>query len=336
MNGKRWAALGIAAAVLLVSVVVSAFSSFFLGNGKNSLTALMDSDLPFSEEIVEDGDLQRKIVVLELNGTIQDTGDSDALFSAGGYNHQLFMEKLNAIKDDRTVRGLILKVNSPGGGVVESAEIHDKLVEIIEEKQKPVYISMGSMAASGGYYISAPATKIFASPDTITGSLGVIMESYNYAELAEKLGIDTVTIKSGPYKDIMSGSREMTAEERAILQEMIDNAYNGFVKVIADGREMTEEAVRQIADGRIYDGRQALEIGLIDEFGYLEDAIAAMKKEEKLNNAMVVKYQDSTLGLGSLLSFAAKNITGKDANSALVEALMTQRNSPKLMYLYSE
>lgn len=254
----------------------------------------------------------------------------------GTYNHQSFMEKLDAIEEDSTVRGIVLRVNSPGGGVVESAEIYDKIVEITQKRKKPVYVSMGSMAASGGYYISAPATKIFASKDTMTGSIGVIMESYNVTELANKLGIDSVTIKSGPYKDIMSSTREMTDEERAILQKMIDNAYGDFVKVIANGRGMPEEQVRQIADGRIYDGRQAKEINLIDEFGYLDDTIAAMKKEQKLNDAQVVRYVDDYWGLGSFLGMNVGKWFGKDAETASLIQLLSHRNSPRLMYLYSE
>ncbi len=140
------------------------------------------------------------------------------------------MKQLNEAKDNAEVKALILRVNTPGGGVVESAEIHDKIVQIQEEAKKPVYVSMAGMAASGGYYISAPADKIFAHPDTMTGSLGVIMQGLNYSELAEKLGIDFMTIKSGKHKDIMSPTREMTKEEKEIMHSMLNNAYNGFGK----------------------------------------------------------------------------------------------------------
>src|SRR5262249_39988293 len=154
----------------------------------------------------------------------------------------------------------------PGGGGVESAEIHDRLKEVQKDTKKPVYISMGSMAASGGYYISTAAKKIYASPETLTGCLGGIMEGINYQGLADKYGVDFVTIKSGKYKDIMSPTRKMTDEERQILQRMIDNSYEGFVKVISEGRHMTVEQVKKIADGRVYDGRQAKNLNLIDGF----------------------------------------------------------------------
>lgn len=245
------------------------------------------------------------------------------------------MDELNYVKEDDGVRAVILRINTPGGGVVESAEIHDKIVEIQKEAKKPVYVSMGSMAASGGYYIAAPAKKIYASPETLTGSLGVIMQGINYSGLAEKYGVEFVTIKSGPYKDIMSGSREMTEDERKILQEMIDNSYEGFVKVISEGRGMTADEVKAIADGRIYDGRQALELNLIDGFGHLENVIDTVKKDENLANAQVIQYTEN-FGFNSLLSMGTQKLMGEDLEMSNIMKLLSQSNSPRLMYLYAE
>ena len=236
MNGKRWAALGIAVALLIFSIVTNAFSAFFSKDFQATMDGIMNpTSGTVMEEVIEEGNLMKKIAVLDVNGAIQDTGETSPIFSTGGYNHQAFLKNLNYAKEDSAVKGIIIRVNTPGGGVVESAQIHDKIVEIQKEAKKPVYISMGSMAASGGYYISASADKIFASPETLTGSLGVIMQGINYAGLAEKYGVKFETIKSGEFKDIMSPSREMTDAERNILQEMINNSYNGFVKVISDG-----------------------------------------------------------------------------------------------------
>ncbi|MCY7985939.1 signal peptide peptidase SppA, partial [Bacillus inaquosorum] len=198
-----------------------------------------------------------------------------------GYNHRTFLKNLERAKDDKAVKGIVLKVNSPGGGVYESAEIHKKLEEIKKETKKPIYVSMGSMAASGGYYISTAADKIFATPETLTGSLGVIMESVNYSKLADNLGISFETIKSGAHKDIMSPSREMTKEEKNIMQSMVDNSYEGFVDVISEGRGMSKAEVKKIADGRVYDGRQAKKLNLVDELGFYDDTISAMKKDHK-------------------------------------------------------
>lgn len=336
MNGKRWAALGIAAGLFVFSVVLNFVTAFAFADFESSVNELFaGGNEAFLEEVIEEGNAEKKIAVLDVNGVIQDTGDAASLFASPGYNHKGFMDNLDYVKEDSTVKAIVIKVNSPGGGVVESAEIHDKIIEIQKETKKPVYISMGSMAASGGYYISAPADKIFASPETLTGSLGVILQGYNYAGLAEKYGVEFVTIKSGPYKDIMSPTREMTDEERKILQSMINNSYDGFVKVIAEGRGLTEEQVKEIADGRIYDGRQAKELNLIDGFGYDDDVIEQLKKNHKLKGAQVVKYTEN-FGFGSMFSMGARKIMGDDLEMAGVMKLLSQPNSPRLMYLYAE
>ena len=336
MNGKRWAALGIAAVLFFVSVIVNLLSAFaFKGIETDISDFFATSEQPFTEEVVKEGNELKKIAVLEVDGVIQDTGDGGALFQSSGYNHQDFMEKLNYIKEDDTVKGIIVKVNSPGGGVLESAEVHDKLVEIQKDTKKPVYISMGAMAASGGYYISTAAKKIFASPETLTGSLGVIMEGYNYKGLADKYGVDFVTIKSGKYKDIMSPTRKMTAEEQQILQNMVNNSYQGFVKVISDGRHLSIDQVKKIADGRVYDGRQAKELKLIDGFGYIDDVIGQMKKDEKLKGAEVVRYSDG-MGFGSLFKMKAQSLFGESQEMAGLMKVLSKPNSPRLMYLYAE
>lgn len=336
MTGKRWAALGIAAVLLFFSIAVNTFSIFAFSDLEKSFDEMFGAtDELFMEEVIEEGDAFNRIAVLDINGTIQDTGNVTSFFASEGYNHRTFMEKLEQVKEDETVKAVVIRVNTPGGGVVESAEIHDKIVEIQTEEKKPVYISMGSMAASGGYYVSAPAHKIFASPETLTGSLGVIMQGYNFAGLAEKYGVEFVTIKSGPYKDIMSSTRDMTEEERDILQSMISNSYEGFVDVIAEGRDMTEEQVKKIADGRIYDGRQAKELGLIDEFGYFEDVVEAVKKEQKISDAQVVSYTEN-FGIGSFLSMGAQKFMGGDQEISSLINILSQTHSPRLMYMYAE
>jgi protease-4 len=337
MNGKRWAALGIAAVLLFFSVAINTMTTFLSKDFQTAMEEFMNPTSGFmTEEVIEEGNMTERIAVLDLNGTIQDTGEESPLFSTAGYHHRTFMKNLNQAKEDQTVKGIIIKVNTPGGGVVESAEIHDKIVEIQKEKHIPVYISMGSMAASGGYYISAPADKIFASPETLTGSLGVIMQGVNLTGLAEKYGVKFDTIKSGEHKDIMSPYREMTEDERNILQEMINSSYAGFVKVIADGRGIPEAEVRTIADGRVYDGRQAKNLNLIDDFGYFEDVVDTMKKDKKLKDAQVFQYS-SNGGFGSLFSMSARNLLGQDdMELAGILKLLSQQNSPRLMYLYAE
>ncbi|WP_226667021.1 signal peptide peptidase SppA [Metabacillus litoralis] len=335
MNGKRWGALGLAAGLFVISIIISS-SMFFVKQSDMFSEAFAASNSDFTEEVIEEGSSTDKILVLNVNGVIQDTGEDVAsLFSTVGYQHQTFLDMVEAAGEDRHVKGVIVRVNSPGGGVVESAEIHKKLTELKEKSKKPVYISMGTTAASGGYYIATAADKIFAAPDTLTGSLGVIMQSVNYGELAEKYGVKFETIKSGPYKDIFSPTRDMTEEEREILQTMVDNAYKGFVEVITEGRPLSEQEVRKVADGRIYDGRQAKEINLIDELGYLDDTILAMKKDLKIEDAQVVEY-GKALGLDRFISMGASKVFKDDIELSNLYQFIAQPNSPRLMYLYSE
>ena len=333
MNGRRWAALGIAAVLFFVSIAVGAGTTLFTADTENIIDELFASESAFYEEVIEGDDYTNVIAVFDVEGTIQDTGEA-SLLSSTTYNHRAFMDKLKMAEENDDIKGIILRVNSPGGGVVESAEIHEKILDIKKVK-KPVYVSMGSMAASGGYYISAPADKIYASPETMTGSLGVIMQGYNYEKLAKKYGVEFQTIKSGPHKDIMSPTREMTGEEREILQDMIDNSYDQFVKIIADGRGMTQKEVREIADGRIYDGRQAKENHLIDDFGHLDDVIAAMKTDIGKKDAQVIRYTDEA-GFGSLFSMGAQKMLGNDVETAVLTKILSSSNSPRLMYLYAE
>ncbi|WP_100331850.1 signal peptide peptidase SppA [Bacillus xiapuensis] len=335
MSKKRIVALISAVALFIVSIVFNFATAAFKTDMSKSLeTVFGGNGESFTEQVKENGNAGQKIAVLSVEGVIQD-GGAQSFMASPGYNHQVFMEQLDKAQEDRAVKAIVLEVNSPGGGVVESAQIRNKILEIKEKTKKPVYVSMGSIAASGGYYISAPADKIYASAETLTGSLGVIMQSVNYSELAKKYGVDFVTIKSGPHKDIMSPTRKMTDEEKKILQEMINNSYDSFVKVISEGRDMPEEQVRKIADGRIYDGRQAKELNLIDDFGYLEDVIAQLKKDADLENAQVITYE-SDLGWPAYFSYKAQQLIGKNEELNAIMKLLSHPNSPRLMYLYAE
>lgn len=296
---------------------------------------MMATSNGFGETILEEGAPGERIAVLTLDGVIQDLGNSSSLFQPAGYNHQFFMSQLYEVLEDESVKGLVLQVNSPGGGVVESADIYDAIREIQLTREIPMYVSMGGMAASGGYYVSAPADKIFVNRETITGSIGVIMESVNYAKLAEKYGIDFNTIKTGPYKDIMSGSREMKEEERVMLQEMINDSYERFVDIIEEGRGMTEAEVKAVADGRIMNGRQAIEAGLADATGKVGDAIAAMKEDFDLQNATVFEYAAAE-NWASLFGVKAGSLLGGNIESELIGKLLSDYNAPRMMYLYGE
>lgn len=198
-----------------------------------------------------------KIGVIEVFGVIADS--------------RQVIEQLHDFRDNENIKAIVLRVDSPGGGVGPSQEIHDEVKAV--DAQKPVVVSMGSVAASGGYYIAAPAREIVANPGTITGSIGVVMEFTNFQELLDKIGLSSVVVKSGEYKDIGSPAREMTSKEREILQNLIDDVHSQFVQSVAKGRNLNEEDVRQLADGRIFSGRRAMEMGLVDRMGNLGVAI---------------------------------------------------------------
>jgi protease-4 len=336
LNKKRWFSIIIAIALLGFSLITNTIIPNEIEEAESLLDSSLFADMDgFEEVIIEDGNLDDKIAVFELNGVIQDVDDTGSMFSDVGYNHKVFLDMLDYAKNDASVKGIILKVNSPGGGVYESAQIHKKLLEIKNEAKIPVYVSMGSMAASGGYYISAPADKIFASPETITGSLGVIMQSLNVTGLAKKYGVTYDTIKSGQYKDIMNPVREMTKEERDILQSMVQNSYNNFVDVIAEGRGLDKTEVRKIADGRIYDGIQAEKLNLVDKLGYEEDAIKDMRKKYKLSDAQVIKYE-TPFSFSSFFQTKLKTMFTNDDELTLLNSLLKKSNSPTMMYLYTK
>ena len=264
-----------------------------------------------------------------------DTG-SGSLWEDVEYDHQGFLGQLESVMNDDTIKGVVLHVDSPGGGVLESAEIHEQLVKLKEERQIPIYVSMGTYAASGGYYIAAPADKIFAQKETITGSIGVIMQSYNFEKLAEKVGIEFETIKSGEHKDMFGGVRASTEEEKAMLQEIINESYGDFVDVVEQGRGMTEVQVKQVADGRILGGTQAMRAGLVDAIGDVDDTVAALRTDFNLEDAELFEYSSDNNTLGSLFGAKVGAFFGPSEEEKLMQKILSTSNSPRMMYLYGD
>jgi protease-4 len=205
------------------------------------------SDLAFGE----------KVGVVELNGVIAES--------------RQILEQIKDFWDNDSVKSIVLRIDSPGGAVGPSQEIYREIRKTIEVKK--VIASLGSIAASGGYYIAAAADGIVSNPGTITGSIGVILGYTNFEALFEKIGLSPVVIKSGEYKDMASPVRKMTDAERKLLQDFSDNVHTQFIDDVAQGRKMPSSQVREIADGRIFSGEKAKELGLVDRLGNLEDAI---------------------------------------------------------------
>jgi protease-4 len=186
---------------------------------------------------------------------------------------QTTVGELKRFGENPSIKAIVLRIDSPGGGVVPSQEIHDAVQRVRNKSNKAVIASMGTVAASGGYYIAAATDRILANPGTLTGSIGVIMEMANIEGLLKKIGVEGVVVKSGRYKDVGSPLRKMSDEEQALLQSVMDDVHKQFIEAVAAGRSLEVADVKALADGRIFTGRQAKEAKLVDELGNLEDAI---------------------------------------------------------------
>lgn len=219
---------------------------------------------------------ENRIVVINLSGSIQE-GQVGG-FMATGISPQLVRDRLDRVAADPSVEGVVFRVESPGGSIAASQEI----AQMIKNFEKPIVVSMADMAASGGYYISAYAQGIVAQPGTMTGSIGVISTLMDLEGLYEMLGIEVETIKSGEHKDMFS--RALTEEEREIMQEISDQAYEQFITDVARGRGLSVEEVREVATGEIYLGSQALELGLVDKLGGIEEAIDLLAQLNDFEN----------------------------------------------------
>ena len=228
-------------------------------------------------------------------GLVQDVmagGDKVAVVDIEGLitKSRPIIEKLNRYKDNERIKAIVIRIDSPGGSVGPAQEIYEEVIKLREKK--PVVASMGSVAASGGYYIACAANKIIANPGTITGSIGVIIEFANIEELLGKIGLKSIVIKSGKYKDILSPTRELKGEERDLLQGVIDNIHSQFIDAVALGRDIPREKVVGIADGRIFSGEQAKQLGLVDELGNLQDAIESAAEMSDIEGRPNVIYPE--------------------------------------------
>lgn len=228
-------------------------------------------------------------------------GDRVALIRLEGpiIDSRTLVQEIKDYAKDSSVKAIILRVDSPGGAVAPSQEIYEAVKRAAAVKD--VVGSMGSVAASGGYYVLVPATKIVANPGSLTGSIGVIMEIPNIQGLMEKVGIKTTVIKSGKYKDMASTFRDLTAEEVALLQAVMDDVHDQFIQAVADGRNIPIEDVKKFADGRIMSGRQALKLGLVDQLGSLHDAIALGAELAGISGEPQVVYREKERSIFDML-----------------------------------
>ncbi len=257
--------------------------------------------------------------VLYVEGVIAQN-NVDTWGRAIDYQHDFTIKSIDQLIKDKNNRGMIICVDSPGGGVYESDELYFKIKEYKNKTGRPVFSYMKSMAASGGYYISAPADMIYANRNCWTGSIGVTIGTlYDLSGLLEKYGVETVTITSGRNKSMGSIVDPLTDEQRKIFQSLVDEAYDQFVGIVAEGRNMDPEKVKELADGRIYTAKQALELGLVDVVCSYEDAISHMADNYALEGYILhdMRYRDNSF-MGRLLGqFPLPQRAGSDVETIL-------------------
>ena len=269
------------------------------------------------------------IGILEVNGVMGQEGYGEP------YSQSYLLDHIDMMMADSYNRGMILSVNTPGGSVYDIDELYLKIMEYKEETGRPVYTYMRDMAASGGYYIAAGTDKIYANRNTWTGSIGVTVGTFmDASEFLNKMGIKTVTITAGANKAMGSTTEPMTEEQKAIFQGLVDDAYEQFTGIVAEGRDMEMEKVKKLADGRVYTAKQALENGLIDEIGTIEDVIADMQKRYELEDCEtpVMRYEDK----GSILDILTGLARDRDSAETEVEQvmnLMEKNNKFTITYL---
>lgn len=275
------------------------------------------------------GSIDRKIAIVEISGAIADRTTDYAI------------RQLKQARDDHSIKAVVLRIDSPGGTVTGSDRIWREVELVVKgtdkkgTSKKPLVVSMGGMAASGGYYVAAPADMIFAEPTTLTGSIGVIMEVPQVHELLGKVGVNFETITTGEFKDMGSMFRPMTDKERARWHEMIDSSYQRFVRVVADGRKLKLDEAKTIANGKVYTTAEALELKLIDQIGYLDDAIEEAQRRANLSDVKVIRYSRPA-GLESLLLEGASDsssVPNLGLGMKLDRETIMELSVPQMLYL---
>jgi protease-4 len=313
----------------VIAVFVFLIGILFIG-GSTALSTFNPFP-PYNEEFFSGDHLSfDKIVIIEVNGVILSGNSSSPMYSVADASE--ICRQLKYISRDSSVKGIVLDINSPGGEVVASDVIHHQIQKLQRENGIPIVASMGSIATSGAYYISAPCDYIVANRMTLTGSIGVIIQTYKYYDLFKKIGLGDEVIKSGKMKDILNGARPTTPAERAIVQQLINNTYDEFVQIVADGREkLTVDKIKntKVGDGRIFDGEEALQLGLVDQLGFIDDAIAKTAEMAKLKTYKAVRYK-MPFSLAQL--FTGAQSSSKDINVNLPGVDKHARLTPGKMY----
>lgn len=321
MKKKQIIGLVIAVVLFIITGAASVLTNTFARSMSSAdVKARLTGDFEFLPPVND------YIAVVEVAGTIQEQSESAGIFDVSeGYQHVTTLEYIDRLIQDPNNTGMLLYVDSPGGTVYESEELYRKLLEYKEETGRPIWGYMAHYAASGGYLISMACDKIYANPNTTTGSIGVIISGLDMTGLYEKLGIRYFSITSGDYKD----SSQMTDAQMAIYQEQVDEFYEKFVEIVSEGRDMAPEDVRILADGRTYTASQALENGLIDEISLYEDMTAAMGGELGTNTFYELP---SPTDIFSSWFLELKELVPKSEAQILVEAAARLESGVPMYY----
>ncbi len=276
-----------------------------------------------------------KVAIIDLEGLIINQR-SGGLFGDGENPVNTFYDKLEAAQSDPQVKAVVLRINSPGGTVQASEIMHQRLMRFREQTHKPVIACITTLGASGGYYVACGAQKIISQPTSITGSIGVVIQTVSFAGTMKMIGVTADAIASGNMKTMGSPFKEMRDDERKVFQDMVNEFYDAFVEVVHKGRSRLDvDTVRKIADGRVYTGTQALKLGLVDQLGGVEDAVAEAKKAAGIDRAKVVIY-GRPLGYKSSIYSAAPNLPSTQVNLLNIQAgELSLLRQPAFLYLWS-
>ncbi len=327
-----WVAVGLASFFFLCTLLL-----FILFIGSLAIsrafvtTPTTKGKKPVSETVVE-GTGENKIAIISIKGILS-SESAEGLFLEKPSIVEMVKQHLEQAASDTNVKAVLLEIDSPGGGITASDIIYNKIMKFKTDTGKKVVVYMQDVAASGGYYVSAASDVIVAHPTTITGSIGVIMPLINVSQLIDRYGIKDNSITSGNMKEIGSPLKEMTLEETAILKGIIEEMHMQFVEVVSTGRKLDIETVKKIADGRIYTGKQALDNGLVDQLGYLEDAIHVTKNLSGLAEATIIRYEKHH-GLADIFSLMSRKLF-QSSTIKLEIPRFHEQDDIKPMYLWS-
>lgn len=332
-----WGCIGVV--FLLVLLGISCAGNFLLASALAG-TSVLDQPVlarkPLQEKFLDgDAEAEEKILVINIKGPIMSNSEG-GLFAPMSDVVSDTLAALEKAEEDPDVKAIVLHVDSPGGTITACEQILDRIKRFRKAREDvPIIAFLGSVAASGGYYVSAHADLIMCHATTITGSIGVIFQLFNVEGLFEKIGLKSVTIKSADKKDIGSGLRQMTEEERQLLHRILMEMYDRFITVVDEGRKnLDREEVLNLADGSIFTGTQAVENGLVDKVGFLKDAIEEAMRLSRIGRAKVIEYQRRATMLDLLMMKIEQHTVSKASIVGGLKRLIDER-TPRFMYLWT-